>query len=271
MGKFDGILLCSDVDGTLLPGNHIIPSNNLAALEYFTAAGGQFLLATGRGIAPGTQKIVNMLPINAPCVLLNGGQLHDFSKNIDVKRIPLPEEAKQLAATVRRERPELRMSLWVPTNWYEIGGRVLEGYEHCARDMATVTETWCKLIVETSAEEQPSFLRWLAEQGGEGMQYVSSSPYFSEVMPLGPSKGNGVAAVADYLSIPRDRVYTIGDYDNDWEMLTLSGVHPFCPANAPAHIQAVCEATLCPVEDGALAALISVIEERITGEAPSFV
>lgn len=47
MGKFDGYLLCSDIDGTLaIEGN--VAENNIEAINYFRQNGGKFVVATGR-------------------------------------------------------------------------------------------------------------------------------------------------------------------------------------------------------------------------------
>lgn len=48
MGKFDGILMCTDLDGTLLRNDKSISQENLAAMEYFKAEGGWFTFITGR-------------------------------------------------------------------------------------------------------------------------------------------------------------------------------------------------------------------------------
>ena len=48
MGKFDGIFIASDMDGTLLDDTHAIQRETIQALEYFTQNGGYFSLATGR-------------------------------------------------------------------------------------------------------------------------------------------------------------------------------------------------------------------------------
>lgn len=48
MGIFDGYLLVSDMDGTLLNSNGKLSEENKKAIEYFVDNGGQFTLATGR-------------------------------------------------------------------------------------------------------------------------------------------------------------------------------------------------------------------------------
>ena len=46
--KFEGILITTDLDGTLLNDEHIIPKENLDAIEYFKENGGYFTFITGR-------------------------------------------------------------------------------------------------------------------------------------------------------------------------------------------------------------------------------
>ena len=76
MGKFDGILLASDMDGTLLNDQREIGSATIEALNYFTQNGGRFALATGR-TRPATAAYRPLLPCNAPGVYLNGAIICD--------------------------------------------------------------------------------------------------------------------------------------------------------------------------------------------------
>ena len=39
MGKFDGILICTDLDGTLLRDDKTVSEKNLEAIEYFKNTG----------------------------------------------------------------------------------------------------------------------------------------------------------------------------------------------------------------------------------------
>ena len=46
MGKFDGILICTDLDGTLLKNDKSVSEENLRAIEYFKREGGRFTFVT---------------------------------------------------------------------------------------------------------------------------------------------------------------------------------------------------------------------------------
>ena len=56
MGKFDGILICTDLDGTLLRKDKSVSKENIEAIEYFKKEGGLFTFVTGR--MPYTSKII---------------------------------------------------------------------------------------------------------------------------------------------------------------------------------------------------------------------
>ena len=85
MGRFDGVLLASDFDNTLiytedalLRGEPIppLPERNRQALTYFMAEGGRFAISTGRALAA-FEKYAPLVPMNAPGVICNGAALYD--------------------------------------------------------------------------------------------------------------------------------------------------------------------------------------------------
>ena len=79
MKKFEGCLLLSDMDGTILNDNKEISEENKRAIEYFIENGGKFSLATGRS-KRSMEYYVKEIPINAPVVVYNGSGVYDFEK-----------------------------------------------------------------------------------------------------------------------------------------------------------------------------------------------
>ena len=45
MGKFDGVLICTDLDGTLFREDKTVSRENLDAIEYFKSEGGYLPLS----------------------------------------------------------------------------------------------------------------------------------------------------------------------------------------------------------------------------------
>ena len=79
MGKFDGWLLASDMDGTLLSPDGSISEGNRQAITAFVAQGGRFTVATGRMPASILERI-HGLPVNCPMIVLNGAGLYDLAE-----------------------------------------------------------------------------------------------------------------------------------------------------------------------------------------------
>ena len=77
MGKFDGILLVSDCDGTLLSKNNEISAEDVRSIKRFMDEGGRFAFATGR-IASELKVYNDEIHTNTPAICYNGSVLYDF-------------------------------------------------------------------------------------------------------------------------------------------------------------------------------------------------
>ena len=76
MGKFDGILICPDLDGTLYKNDKTISDKNRKAIEYFKREGGYFTFITGRLPYYSTYAYDSVKP-NVPFGCINGGGVYD--------------------------------------------------------------------------------------------------------------------------------------------------------------------------------------------------
>ena len=77
MQKFDGYLICTDLDDTFRRGERSIVGNS-EAIRYFTENGGRFTFATGRSVAHlGEESFIDL--VNAPACLYNGGYVYDYA------------------------------------------------------------------------------------------------------------------------------------------------------------------------------------------------
>ena len=74
MGKYDGVLICSDLDGTICNSKGEISKENIDAINYFIENGGRFSLSTGRS----PQYVKKLIYCNAPVIALNGAMIYDI-------------------------------------------------------------------------------------------------------------------------------------------------------------------------------------------------
>lgn len=82
MGKFSGILLACDVDGTLVE-NGVLSDENAEAIRWYIEEGGLFTVATGRTPQHIKEHYMPKLKINAPMICVNGTAVAD-DKNFEI-------------------------------------------------------------------------------------------------------------------------------------------------------------------------------------------
>ena len=99
MGIFDGVLICTDLDGTLLRNDKSISKENIDAIEYFKANGGLFTFVTGR-MPYYVQDMYNIINPNAPFGCINGGGIYDHRAKEYVWTVNLLRSALELVQYV---------------------------------------------------------------------------------------------------------------------------------------------------------------------------
>lgn len=249
MGRYDGFVLFTDVDGTLMTDQYTVPRANAEAIGRFIGQGGRLSLATGRGPHVSTRDIAAQIGVNAPCVLLNGSMVYDFAAKKPLIVGALPACARELADRIAVEFPQMRIGIWQPDGRVEANAQTIGG----------ISLPWLKILLTVEPRQLPHICETLQSWGYPGIRLTSSCAYFVEIMPENASKGAGIEFLIGHMKLERGRVAVAGDYFNDLEMLTLPGIRAFCPSNAPEEIQRICERTLCHVDEGAIAELIDLL------------
>ena len=77
--KFEGYVIYSDLDGTLLNNKKEVSDENKKAINYFIENGGKFSIATGRAFEA-TEKYIEGVRIDIPAIVYNGGMIYDCNK-----------------------------------------------------------------------------------------------------------------------------------------------------------------------------------------------
>lgn len=134
MGKFDGILLVSDFDNTLLYTEKALssggacppmPARNTDGIRYWMREGGTFAVATGRAM-PAYRPYTDMVPDNAPTVVDNGGAIYDYGRGEYLFSLVLPESARTHIRAIMERFPGMSLELYQesgpmqvmnPTDW----------------------------------------------------------------------------------------------------------------------------------------------------------
>jgi Cof subfamily protein (haloacid dehalogenase superfamily) len=260
-----GILLVSDVDGTLIMDNGEIPLRNIEAIDRFTKKGGLFALATGRSNIA-CEKYTAQIAVNVPSIIYNGASIYDFNKKKFLWSRYLPREAVGMIGELITHFPDIGVEVYSD-------GVISIVKENNLTDIHTTYEDL--KVVKKSIDELPancnkilfaaesSRLREVEEytQSREhnGYEYVMSASVYYEVLPSGVTKGTTVRVLADMLKIGQNMIMGIGDYYNDKKLLEAAAIAAV-PADAPDDLKALADVVVCRCEQGAVADFIEYIE-----------
>lgn len=228
MGKFDGYILVSDFDGTLIDDKQSISSENIRAIESFVAQGGRFLGATGRtelNVRPFTGEIA----LSSPWILYNGAAIYDWESNAFIYKAPLDRQlAEAFIHKVIERFAGINIQVFPGGPFFQINSAalpdsqaVLEDQHYENKPMEQISEAWLKILFCSDAPEQLLLIEAMLE-GDPLRQHVhktrSAARYF-ELTAHGVSKGSALARLKALLQPTPRHVVAIGDYLNDIEML----------------------------------------------------
>lgn len=231
MGKFDGILLCTDLDATLLNDENRVSEENIKAIEYFKAEGGMFTFVTGR-VPSGARLMLEYVKPNAPVVTFNGAGIYDFEKNELLWGTYLDDRAKKVIEYVEERVSDLGLvvcadeKVYFPLmNQWVDDYHKLENFPLDTTPYMEISEKWKKALFVTASEDMPTIRRLVAESGyGDAFDFVQSCEFYYEILPKGVSKGTGLARLSEILGVDRSKIIACGDNENDISMIEYAGV-----------------------------------------------
>ena len=231
MGKFDGILLCSDLDDTLLTTEKTISEENKKAIAYFKEEGGLFTFATGRTVL-GLGLPLAMVEPNAPVICFNGCGIYDlFDKKMLWER-SLDKNAVRVIEFVEQNYPFSGIEVCTAEHVYfcrenelVAAHRRVERLPELVVDYHDIAEPWKKALFIQKPEELPLVKNGLLTSAfTRSYDFVQSDPRYYELLPKGASKGAALLELARLLGIDAAFTIGIGDNENDLTMVQNAGV-----------------------------------------------
>ncbi len=231
MGRFDGILLCSDLDDTLLTSDKKISQENKKALEMFMSNGGKFAFATGR-VPLGARLALEYIVPNAPIICFNGAGIYDFNDNKLLWEKSLDKDAYKVVEYVEQNMPESGIEVctndkvyFCRTNRIVRIHKQIEKFPDNDSDYRSIQEDWKKVIFMQEHEEMPKIKKLIAESGySDSYSFIQSSPNYYELLPKGATKGDALRELARILGIDESRTIGVGDNENDFTLVRYAGI-----------------------------------------------
>ena len=267
MKKFQNILICTDLDGTLLRSDRSLARENVEAIEYFKSEGGRFTFITGR-MYFFVKEMYDMVKPNAPIGTINGGALYDYEKGRYTFLEQLSEKSATLVEAVLAEIPEMGVQINTPDHVYFYrNNECMEYFRRVTKvpdlrcHYSEVTEPWAKIVFGDMNVDNIFRTKAILEAHplADEFDFVRSEKTFFEILPKGITKATALTRLCEQLGIPISRTIAIGDYNNDIGMIRAAGLG-IAVGNALPEVKKAADLVTVTNDEHAIAHIIGQID-----------
>ena len=266
MGKFDGIMIVSDCDGTLLNSVREVSEGNLAAIRYFQEQGGRFVIATGRP-KNGARHIVEKLPPTSPSVFFNGALIYDTITDKVIYADTLEVNTGELLESILCKYFDVGVEAFTAEEAFAVQDHPVTRYhfeilreEFCLVSPKAVPETGILKFFVTGETARILEVRdHLLQEFPGKLNVVPSGKNFLEVFSPKSSKGAALAALRR--AFPQMQTFcTVGDSYNDIPMLETAD-RAFIPDNGVDEAKRFGQ-TVRSCDEDAIADVIGILDKE---------
>ena len=269
MGTFDGVLICTDLDGTLYKNDKTISKENKKAIEYFKREGGYFTFITGR-LPYYSWDAFNAVEPNVPFGCINGGGVYDGDAKQYIWTMELPREAITLVRYIDGLFANVGIQLccfdktcFAKENSTTVRFREITGLPNIQCNYNSFHEPIGKVIFCTDVERELLAVEAAlkSHEIADSFDYIRSERSLFEILPKGVNKGLALTKLAEHLRVDMAKTIAIGDYDNDASMLKAAGLG-IAVANASKAALDAADVITVSNEEHAIAKVIYDLEAK---------
>lgn len=229
-------LVAIDLDGTLLNPQHQITPLVKEAIKQANEKGVHIVLASGRPFS-GMAPYLNELGLDTAenyCISNNGGVIHQANDGSHLMEMPLDFDDFQyfeaLARDINIHMHALADNTMFTANRHISHYTVMDAYltntplVYCPVNEMDDSLTFTKFMMIDHPERLEVGISYIPENVFENYSLVRTTPYFLEVSNKSASKGAALQIICEKLGITPDKVMSIGDQNNDIQMLQYASV-----------------------------------------------
>ena len=223
-------MVATDIDGTILGNNFEFSPAVINCIKDLTNKGIKVVLVTGR-MHLAALKLAKKLNITTPIVSYQGGLIKEQNGNTLYEKTLNPERAKEVIKWAKENNIHINLYmddyLYVENDNIAIkrytGERFIP-YEVCNFDDLEIKNVNKILAIDfENPDKVTGWVEYLKKQMPE-LYIVKSTPYFCEVSSPEAKKSCAVEFLSKYYNIKKEEILSIGDQDNDIELLKAGGI-----------------------------------------------
>lgn len=259
MGIFDGVLICTDLDGTLANGKDI-NQEDIEAINYFMNNGGLFTLCTGRVIHY-LSDIFELVKPNTYVISLNGSTISDLNGENVLQKSFLQSDYTSLFDTVIKYSDYINDFFVYYENCTESTKYSPKGYQKSNEKIDTdkrihkIVFSFNNETVAEKAEKEANDLKSTATC------CTRSWPTGVELLNSSSTKGAAVRILKQTLGARL--LICAGDYENDISMLEEADIG-YAVGNAHKKVKDAADKITVSQSECAIAHIIEDIELFLT-------
>lgn len=260
-------LVATDLDGTLLRGDHSVSARTRDALAAATAAGAAHIIVTGRAV-PWTRSILDDLGYDGLAVCGQGAQVYHAGEHRLLTSVTLDRQVAVLALSkIEAEVGPLAIAV----SRDGLDGDVLIGPGYRVQGplpslfLDDPAEMWTapinKVYIQHPELSDDALAKVAEETVGGMVAVVMAGPGIVELLPLGLSKATGLSLAARRLGVTAADTIAFGDMPNDIPMFGWAR-HGVAMANAHERLKAVADETTSSNDDDGIAVVLERLLQR---------
>ena len=223
-------MVATDIDGTILKWSFQFSPEVKKCIKELDESGIKVVLVTGR-MHSSTTPVARELGLHTPIVSYQGGLIKDESGKTLYQKDLKPDYAKKIIKWARKNN--VHLNLYLDDKLYvehdnEIVKEYTDGrfidYTVCSFDDLNIENVNKLLAIDLKDADKVT--GWVEELSREfpDLYIVKSTPFFCEIGSKDAKKSSGVKFLADMWGIKQEEILTIGDQNNDIELLKAGGI-----------------------------------------------
>jgi Cof subfamily protein (haloacid dehalogenase superfamily) len=261
-------LIATDIDGTILKYNFEFNQEVKDCIKKLTQDGIKVVLVTGR-MYDATDYIAEELGLETPLVCYQGGLVKSkkeilYEKNLDA------QIAKEIIHWAKKNAVHLNLymndKLYVEKEDATVRrytgerktGFIVKSFEDI--DLNRINKL---LAIDFIDENKVSLWKDYLSTKYPDLHIVKSTPYFCEICHQEATKYHAVNFLREYWQLQTEEILTIGDQNNDIELLKAGGIK-VAMGNATEELKAVADYITDTVNNNGF---VSAVERFVYDEA----
>lgn len=238
-------LIATDIDGTILKYNYEFNSEVKDCIRNLVKHGIKVVLVTGRMHAA-THHITEELGLDTPIVCYQGGLVkHNneilYERNLD------SEAAKEIIEWAKKNDIHVNLylndELYVEKDSPTVQRYVQQGiscFEVKSFDELKLERINKMLLIDYEDENKVTMWKEYLETKYEDVYFIKSTPFYCEICHPEATKACAVNFLKDYWGLKKEEIMTIGDQNNDIDLLSAGGIK-VAMGNATEELKAVAD------------------------------